>query len=319
MKLHSQCQLRVEGLESRMLLAGDVTALASSCGAMPPADDEAPTYTAGDANRDGRFDPSDIVAVLSKDTYLRDEPAAWSEGDWNEDNRFDQMDIIAALQAGNYLNDSDPSAIAPVTVRLPAASVNGLAAAITAAGPHGTVVVEAGVHTESSPVMITHPVNIVGEDGAVIEFNSTMATEAPFVIEAGFHVKNTCEVQIQGLEIRDNDVGSTAILIEGSEHVSIEDNRTTDFQFGVLVESADHSTFDGNELGMSSERLPVTSFGILLVNGLDNQVRGNLVSQYTFGIFASGENGKLLNNTTSGKHGGDHTLQLAPHHPITGC
>ena len=134
------------------------------------------------------------------------------------------------------------------------------------------MIVEAGIHTETSSVMITDPVTILGEEGAVIEFDSDPATTSLSRIDAGFHVKNTRQVKIQGLEIRDNDAGSTAILIEGSEHVSIEDNRITDFQFGVLVESADHAMLDGNEIGMSSGRLPVRSFGILVVNGFGNHV-----------------------------------------------
>ena len=304
MRLNSRSQLRVEGLESRVLLAADVSTLASSCGSLPAADDGDPAYIAGDANRDGQFDQTDIVRVLSTGKYLRDEPAAWSEGDWNADNRFDQMDIIASLQAGDYLTESDSfyaSAAAARSVRLPADSVDGLAAAIAAAGPRGTVIVEAGVHTESSSVLITDPITIVGEDGAVVEFDSDAWTDPPpRVVDAGFHIKNTQQVRIQGLEIRDNDTGSTAILIEGSRHVSIEDNRIVDFQFGVLVESADHSAVEGNDIGSSSgERLPFTSFDILVVNGFGNQVRDNTASDATFGIFASGENGKLLHNTTS--------------------
>lgn len=304
MRLNSRRELRAEGLETRMLLAADVTTLSASFGSMPHVDESAPAYVAGDANHDGRFDQADLMAVLSTAKYLSDQPAAWSEGDWNGDHRFSQMDLVAALQSGNYLNQHSSfsaSAAAANSVRLPAGS-DGLAAAITAAGPHGTVIVEAGIHTESSSVMIADPVTIVGEEGAVIEFDSDAWTGTPpRVIDAGIHVKDTQQVQIEGLEIRDNDMGSTAILIEGSEHVSIQDNQITDFQFGVLIESADHSTIDGNDIGTSSgEMLPFTSFGILVVNGVGNQVRDNTASDATFGIFASGENGKLLHNTTNG-------------------
>jgi parallel beta-helix repeat protein len=207
-----------------------------------------------------------------------------------------QSDQVEVSQTGSYVAaHTNESAN---TVRLTPDSDFGLAEAITAAGPRGTVIVEAGTYTESS-VMITEPVTILGEEGAVIEFDSEAAITTPRLIDAGFHIKNTRQVTIRGLEIRDNDTGSTAILIEGSEHVSIEDNQITDFQFGVLVESANHSTIGGNDIGMSSGMLPVTSFGIIVVNGFGNQVRDNTVSKATFGIFVSGENGKLLNNTTN--------------------
>ena len=104
-------------------------------------------------------------------------------------------------------------------------------------------------------------------------------------------------VRIQGLEIRDNDTGISAVLIERSEHVTIQDNRISGFQYGVLVESADHSTVRDNVIDVSS--VPAATFGVLITNGFGNHVRGNTVSGFTFGIFASGENGKLLGNTTT--------------------
>lgn len=87
-----------------MLLAADVTTAAESVGPMSDVDDGVPAYVAGDANRDGRFDQSDMVEVLRAGKYLSDEPASWSEGDWNGDNRFDQMDIVVALQFGDYVH-----------------------------------------------------------------------------------------------------------------------------------------------------------------------------------------------------------------------
>src|SRR5688572_18640721 len=47
-------------------------------------------------------------------------------------------------------------AVTGVTVTLPAGSVDGLAAAIAAAGPGGRVLVKSGAHTESGPVVIPH-------------------------------------------------------------------------------------------------------------------------------------------------------------------
>ena len=187
------------------------------------------------------------------------------------------------------------------TIRLTPTSSFGLAEAIANVGPHGTVIVEAGVYSESS-IMITDPVTIVGEEGAVIEFDSNSDPTGPWVVDAGFHVKNTQQVRIQGLEIRDNDTGSTAILIEGSDNVTIEDNQIATFQFGVLVESGDHTKIRGNVV--SSQGVVGASFGILVVNGFGNQVRDNTVSGAFFGLFASGEGGKLLNNTASDNYVG---------------
>lgn len=261
MKLHSRRQLRVEGLETRMLLAADVAPI-SDVGVATANDESSPSFILSD----GALDRSGPVKV----------PQARSSLDAHT-NRAEK------------------------TVRLTPDSDFGLAEAIAAAGRHGTVVVAAGTYSESS-VMITEPVTIIGEEGAVIEFDSVVG-EFPNAVDAGFHIKNTRRVQIQGLEIRDNDAGKTAILIEGSEQVSIKDNRIIDFRYGVLVESADHSKFIGNIISVAPNELP-SSYGILVVNGFGNQARDNNVSGATFGIFASGENGKLLHNTTSGNYVG---------------
>ena len=310
MRLNLQRTLRVEGLETRTLLAADVASIADAYVEPSGQQNRPQDVVIGDVDGNGRFDTSDLVKVFQAGKYETNEPAGWSDGDWNGNQRFESGDLVLAFQSGSYA--SRPAAAHGVRLNAKAVRLSpgsdGLADAIAAAGPRGTVIVEAGVHTESSSVMITETVTIVGEEGAVIEFDSNAATTSPRLIEAGFHIKDARHVQIEGLGIRDNNVGSTAILIEGSEHVTIKGNRITDFQYGVLVESADHSTFDGNEIGMSTGRLSVTSFGITVANGFGNQIRNNTVSEATFGLFASGENGKLLNNTT--------TEKLCGYHPV---
>lgn len=236
----------------------------------------------GDTNLDGSVDFADFTALSASFGT----EASWSAGDFDGNGVVGFADFLTL--SANYASP----------IRLTPNSEFGLAEAIEAAGPSGTVIVEAGTYSESS-VMITEPVSIIGEAGATIEFDSQTATEVPRAVDAGFHVMNTQQVRIQGLEIRDTDTGSTAILIEGSKQVSIEGNRITDFQFGVLVESADHSVVRGNKIGMSSAMLPVTSFGVLVVNGFGNKVQDNTSSESTFGIFVSGADGELLNNTTS--------------------
>jgi hypothetical protein len=73
---------------------------------------------AGDANRDGRFDQLDIVAVLQSANYMTGQPAAWSDGDWNHDGVFDQLDIVAALQTGNYLQGTHAAVTCDLTSKV---------------------------------------------------------------------------------------------------------------------------------------------------------------------------------------------------------
>jgi ELWxxDGT repeat protein len=67
------------------------------------AEDVAFTPQAGDANLDGQFDQSDLVAVLQAGKYITPQPAVFEEGDFNGDGWFNQLDIVAALETGNYL------------------------------------------------------------------------------------------------------------------------------------------------------------------------------------------------------------------------
>jgi hypothetical protein len=60
--------------------------------------------TSGDANLDGRFNSSDLVAVFQAGQY-EDTIAGnsgWSTGDWNGDGEFNTSDLVAAFQAGKY-------------------------------------------------------------------------------------------------------------------------------------------------------------------------------------------------------------------------
>lgn len=60
----------------------------------------------GDANRDGVFDSSDLVAVFQIGEY--DDGIAknstWGDGDWNGDGEFDSADLVVAFQSGQYTN-----------------------------------------------------------------------------------------------------------------------------------------------------------------------------------------------------------------------
>jgi hypothetical protein len=60
---------------------------------------------AGDANRDGVFNSSDLIVVFQAGEY-EDGIAGnstWAEGDWNGDQEFDTADLILAFQQGKYV------------------------------------------------------------------------------------------------------------------------------------------------------------------------------------------------------------------------
>jgi Asp-tRNA(Asn)/Glu-tRNA(Gln) amidotransferase A subunit family amidase len=58
----------------------------------------------GDANLDGQFDSSDLVAVFTAGEYedtIRDN-SSWSTGDWDGDAEFTSSDLVVAFQDGGY-------------------------------------------------------------------------------------------------------------------------------------------------------------------------------------------------------------------------
>ena len=85
----------------------------------------------GDANLDGEFNSSDLVAVLAAGRYETQATATWSQGDWNGDQRFSSSDLIVALAGGGY--ELGPRRAAPA-VPEPGVRCLLIAAAMVAAG-----------------------------------------------------------------------------------------------------------------------------------------------------------------------------------------
>ena len=56
----------------------------------------------GDANLDGEFNSSDLVAVFAASKFEKGVDASWQEGDWNGDGRFGTGDLVAAFSDGGY-------------------------------------------------------------------------------------------------------------------------------------------------------------------------------------------------------------------------
>ena len=58
--------------------------------------------TIGDANGDGIFNSSDLVAIFAAAKYESGLTATWAEGDWNQDGLFNTSDLVFAFQANSY-------------------------------------------------------------------------------------------------------------------------------------------------------------------------------------------------------------------------
>ncbi len=61
---------------------------------------------AGDANLDGRFDTTDLLAVFTAGRFENGETASWHDGDWNFDGLFDSNDLLDGLKQGGYESEN---------------------------------------------------------------------------------------------------------------------------------------------------------------------------------------------------------------------
>ena len=132
-------------------------------------------------------------------------------------------------------------------VRISGGSNNELAAAVSSICDNGIIYLEAGTHTETERVVISKPIKIIGETGAILKLaGEPMPLEFPagtdgnFIIQAGLHFLNSSASLIQDIEIQPVQAeGNTAILLENSSNSGVINCTITDFQFGVLVEKSD--------------------------------------------------------------------------------
>ncbi len=214
---------------------------------------------------------------------------------------------------------TNPLLAAPKKVALAAGSVDGLAAALAAAGAGGTVIVKAGLHVESGSVLVTQPVSILGESGAVLVCGTSAspglspfdATLTPVEIRATLNVKGTHDVTVRGLQFRPpaGQTANCAVLIEDAPRVRVAGNSITEFQFGVVVQRGDDVAIIRNTITASTRWLdpadPITWVdGIDVLNGRHARVIGNVISGAVNGFMGCAEQGELTGNTVSGCLGG---------------
>lgn len=104
--MRSSCRL----VNAEFLIAGDfnrngrIDLAAGTRGAAPTILFE--NRIIGDANGDGIFNSSDLVAVFVAGLYEDSvgNNARFDTGDWNNDGEFDTSDLVLAFQAGTYSN-----------------------------------------------------------------------------------------------------------------------------------------------------------------------------------------------------------------------
>lgn len=201
----------------------------------------------------------------------------------------------ALAEADALLNEKEDGADDRANVTLPAGSVNGLAAAIAAAGPGGKVTVASGNHYESGTVEITFPVKIVGQSGAVFYWDAPAADyDVPVTLLPALHVKNADDVTIRDIEINADAPAVCGILLENAENTLIKNNGLFEFQHAIWLADADGTKITGNVIGNTSN---LDGSGIVAMDGNNVVISDNEIYQNAVGVFLSDEGGNVLRNT----------------------
>jgi len=186
-------------------------------------------------------------------------------------------------------------------VEVPAGSADALAAALTAAGTNGTVVLKSGVHTESGTVEITNTVTLAGETGAVLE--STTNPLPADEVHPALWVHGASGVVIRGIEMRPaGAIGNTGVLLHNSPNASMFGNNIHDYEYSVVVEKSNSVKIWSNRIACSTAWLGGAipeALGITVVNGSNAVIADNNVTGGVFGIWPCDEGGKVLANKAS--------------------
>ncbi len=213
-------------------------------------------------------------------------------------------DIEADYQAALNFQGEDRGVSDRSAIYLPAGSEDELAAAIAAARPHQRIILRSGSHYENDAVIIDKPVQIIGEDGAVLYCDNQSGhfylVGTPIYTDAGLHVKDANRVKIQNLEIRPYGAqGSIAIFTENAQHTMIVDNDIHDFQFGIWTSNHSDKTsiYDNTITGVGGGGGVGALWGIVIESGDNARIMNNHIADYGTGIFASSRRGIYHNNT----------------------
>ena len=160
----------------------------------------------------------------------------------------------------------------------PTGAVRTIGEAIRNAPPGARIVVQAGVYREPT-IVVTHPVTIVGEPGAVLdgeEERQIMTVQAD-------------DVTIRGLEFRR--VGTShiedraAIKVQDATNCVIEDNRIEDAFFGIYLARVDRCRISRNRLHARKGRESASGNGIHLWTSTHVTIDANEITGHRDGIY----------------------------------
>ena len=190
-------------------------------------------------------------------------------------------------------------------VDLPAGSVNGLQAAIEEAGPNGIVNVKSGLHVEDVTVTVNFTVQIIGEEGAVIESNYPAMLDS-VVVTPVIRIENSDFVHVKNIQFvagTESGEGNVGVLVYNAGYAHIKDNDFQGYQMAVLVDDSEFTFIEDNTgNGLFSKGYGVLngSIGICTLGDTNTRIKNNYMAGFGTGYFASGSYGIYHGNTAEG-------------------
>ena len=169
------------------------------------------------------------------------------------------------------------TAVADVVVS-PAGPVRTVGEALRIARPGGRVVIRAGVYREPT-IVVSRPVTIVGDSGAVLDGENARQI---MTVQAD-------DVTIRGLELRG--VGTShvedraAIKVQDATNCVIEDNRIEDTFFGIYLARVDRCRIARNRLHARKGKESSSGNGIHLWTSNHVTIEGNEITGHRDGIY----------------------------------
>jgi len=183
--------------------------------------------------------------------------------------------VLAAIAALPGHADAQGPAMPRVSLSGPYPSV---AAAVAAARPHDTVVVEAGVYLEG-PVVLDRPLTLLGRPGAVLDGegrHGLLVVAADSVTVEGLTLRNT------GITFSDD---RAAVLVDKARFCTVRGNRLEDTFFGIYLANSGDCLVEDNELVAHADRETKAGNGIHLWYSTRVTLRGNRIRGHRDGIY----------------------------------
>ena len=188
------------------------------------------------------------------------------------------------------------------SILIPAGSVDALADALDNICTGGTIWFASGTHTENEGVVINKPVNIKGQNGALLKIQADILLDFSIPVDVALHFKYATKAKLENLTIEPlGDIGGLAVLLEKSNGATVNNCHFNKFEYSIFVQKSGGTKISKNVIVCSPEWLSgliPEAYGIININGIGPEISSNEVSQGLFGIWGCDKEGIMEKNYT---------------------